>query len=73
MSALEDVAMVKDDPHLLSEKPNESRVGDLNLSEKRVDNTVTFDTPRDPTDPLNWSLTYKWLIVALVSMSSTIK
>ena len=35
-----------------------------NGSEREKTNTVTWDGPRDPENPKNWSKTRKWLIVA---------
>ena len=46
--------------------------GPRRLSEAEIPDSVNFATPEDPLDPLNWSRTYKWLVVALVSMSTTI-
>ncbi|CAF9905807.1 MAG: hypothetical protein ALECFALPRED_001352 [Alectoria fallacina] len=34
--------------------------------------TVGFQGQDDPSDPLNWSTTYKWSVVCLVSMFTTV-
>ena len=34
--------------------------------------SVSFNGPEDPADPLNWSARYKWSIVILVSMMSLV-
>lgn len=36
------------------------------------ENTVDFDGPDDPENPLNWSPAYKWGIVSLISIMSLV-
>lgn len=47
-------------------------MAELKKSENEAAKIVSFEGPKDPSDPLNWSLTYKWFAVILVSMSTTI-
>lgn len=35
-------------------------------------NLVDFDGPQDPINPLNWSATYKWSVVILISVMSLV-
>lgn len=61
-----------------SEKhPPDSEKGTVNvyensLSNASVDSVVDFDGVDDPTDPFNWSPTYKWSLVTLISLLSLI-
>lgn len=47
-------------------------VYESSLSNVSVDSVVDFDGADDPTDPLNWSPTYKWSLVTLISFLSLI-
>ena len=37
-------------------------------SENKDDNLIDFDGSNDPSNPLNWSWQYKWMIVMLISL-----
>ena len=37
------------------------------------EDSVDFDSPDDPSNPLNWSYAYKMLIVALISLMTTVE
>ena len=43
---------------------------DDHLHEERT--LVDFDGKNDPSDPLNWSLKYKWNIVILLSATTAV-
>lgn len=72
MATLEDQSPVNVQSNLSIDRLAETSVDDSKVTETEKAKTVTFDTLQDPLDPLNWSSTYKWLAVALVSMSTTI-
>ena len=52
-----------------AQQPEEESKKEANNENSEV---VNFETAEDPSDPLNWSNTYKWSAVALVSMSTTL-
>ena len=55
------------------EKVTPHRLEDTIKTEKEQDtNLVDFDGPDDPMNPLNWSLTYKWGVVWLLSIMTLI-
>ena len=37
------------------------------------EDSVDFDSPDDPSNPLNWSYAYKMLIVVLISLMTTVE
>ena len=50
----------------------EAIVKKANLGHDFEGNIVDFDGPSDPSNPLNWSFTYKWTIVWLLSAMNLI-
>lgn len=45
---------------------------DMSSEEVSNENLVDFDGEDDPDNPINWSPRYKWAIVGLLSLMSTI-
>ena len=45
--------------------------GDRSM-EDHTRNSVDFNGPKDPANPLNWSSAYKWSILALISVMSLV-
>lgn len=72
MAIFEDKAPVNVQSDLSIDGVAKTCVDDSKVPGTEKGKTVTFETLKDPLDPLNWSSTYKWLAVALVSMSTTI-
>lgn len=49
-----------------------SSSGENPLANDANENTVDFDSPEDPENPLNWSAAYRWSIVGLISIMSLV-
>lgn len=55
-----------------NEKP--SKQMELQPNPQTIDeDSLEFDSPDDPSDPLNWSYAYKMLIVVLISLMTTVE
>lgn len=63
-----------DNPNSISpaQFPETLGSGRHSLVENSGEDAVDFEGPGDPANPLNWSATYKWSIVVLISMMSLV-
>lgn len=64
MDRVESVAL-----EITGDEPNVDESGRFNT---HTANVVDFDSVDDLANPVNWSLTYKWTIVVLISVMSLV-
>lgn len=50
----------------------ESTIRDPPFAECPCESAVDFDGPDDATNPVNWSSSYKWSIVGVISIMSLV-
>lgn len=50
----------------------ESTIRGPPLAERPSEGTVDFDGPGDAANPVNWSSSYKWSIVGVISIMSLV-